>query len=93
MSNIKLTTDQFINKAKAVHGDTYSYTKTIYINRKNKLLITCLEHGDFSQFPSNHLAGNGCPKCSNVYKYNTYEFIAKAKVVHGDKYDYQQVNY
>lgn len=93
MLHVKLTTEQFIQKAKAVHGNTYFYTKTNYINRKNKLLITCLEHGDFKQFPSNHLAGNGCPKCSNVYKYNTEQFIEKARTVHGNRFDYSKVEY
>jgi Zn finger protein HypA/HybF involved in hydrogenase expression len=84
----KLTTDQFIEKAKLVHGDKYDYSKTMYTKAKFKLTVTCRNHGDFTQKANNHLNGNGCPTCANKVQMSTSEFIAKAKLVHGDKYDY-----
>ena len=89
----KLTTKEWIDKAKIVHGDKYDYSKVNYISNKEKVIIICKIHGEFEQFPQNHLKGYICHKCSNCYKPNTEEFIQKAKIVHGDKYDYSKVNY
>jgi hypothetical protein len=58
-----MTTEEFIHKAKAVHGDKYDYSKVKYINNRIKVLIICPIHGDFEQKPSNHLQGQGCPTC------------------------------
>lgn len=59
----KDTTETFIKKAMLVHGNRYGYDKVEYINTKEKVCITCHEHGDFFQEPGNHLQGNGCPLC------------------------------
>ncbi len=60
----KKTRDQFIEKAKETHGDKYDYSKVDYKNSKTKICIICPEHGEFWQFPSNHLHGWGCIMCS-----------------------------
>lgn len=57
------TTQYFIDRAKIIHGDTYTYTRTIVNTTNDKVIITCKTHGDFLQLQSNHLSGNGCPKC------------------------------
>lgn len=90
--SIKLTTKEFIRSAKEIHGDKYDYSKTEYKNIKEKVLIICKEHGGFSQTPDCHLCGNGCPKCSGRNK-TTEEFIFELIKIHGDKYDYSEVNY
>lgn len=46
-----------------VHGETYDYSNTVYINNCTKVEIICKEHGSFFQTPNNHLRGHGCPKC------------------------------
>lgn len=61
--------EEFIESAKAVHGDLFGYSKVDYKNCKDKIYITCKEHGEFLQQPSNHLSGMGCPKCS-VYGFD-----------------------
>ena len=58
-----MTTEEFIQKAKAIHGDKYDYAKVEYVNKKTKVQIICPEHGAFSQSPEKHLIGQGCPKC------------------------------
>ena len=60
----KLTTEEFIAKAKAVHGDRYDYSKVEYVDNKTKVCIICNEHGEFMQLPALHLKGHGCVKCS-----------------------------
>ena len=58
------TTDEFIEKARKVHGDRYDYSKVNYIDHKTPVTIVCPEHGEFEQIPSSHLLGYGCPVCS-----------------------------
>lgn len=89
----KLTTEEFILKAKKVHGDRYDYSSTKYLNTRTVVDICCPEHGIFHQTPTNHLSGQNCPTCMNRGKSNNERFINSAKKVHGDKYDYSLVNY
>lgn len=88
------TTEEFIEQAKAVHGDKYDYSKLEYKGCKVKVCIICPEHGEFWQTPDNHVNNKqGCPKCSNNVQLTTEKFINKAQQVHGNKYDYSKVNY
>ena len=95
----KLTTEEFIAKAKEVHGEKYDYSQVMYVNTYTKVDIICNKCGYvFRQVPYSHLAGKGCPvdgkaKSAAAHRSNTEEFIAKAKEVHGEKYDYSQVIY
>ena len=91
---IIMNTNEFIEKAKKVHGDRYDYSKVEYVNTMSKVCIICPEHGEFWQSPNHHLSGNNCPKCSHrSYLHTTESFINEAKKIHGDKYDYSKVKY
>ena len=92
-ANRYVSTNQFIEKAKKVHGDRYNYSKVNYVNNKTPICITCKEHGDFWQIPYSHLAGNGCNKCNGGTSFNCDEFIQKANEIHNNFYDYSQVEY
>lgn len=61
--NKRLTTEEFISKAKNKHGNKYIYTKVNYKGNKVKVTIICPEHGEFPQLPNDHLDGHGCPFC------------------------------
>lgn len=63
---LKLTKEEFIEKAKKIHGDLYDYSKTIYNGRGNIITIICKIHGEFIQNPSVHLNNSGCKKCSPI---------------------------
>lgn len=94
----KLTNEEFINKSIEVHGNKYDYSKINYINRNEKVCIICPEHGEFWQIPHHHINGCGCPKCRNKdngdrCRSNTEEFIRKSKLIHGEKYNYENVKY
>lgn len=65
---MKLTQEEFIEKAREVHGDKYDYSQVEYINSKTKVCIICPKHGEFWQTPQNHLAGYDCIKCSILQK-------------------------
>jgi len=94
---IKITdTIGFIKKSKLFHGDKYDYSKSKYVDSITKINITCPDHGSFDQLPSNHMNGQGCSKCGNIKskpKYTNLDFINKAKLIHGDRYDYSLVDY
>ena len=94
----KLTTEEFIAKAKAVHGDRYDYSKVKYVNNQTKICIVCKEHGEFWQVPYTHLNGHGCPKCA--YKgdrkrhiYSQEEIIDKIRSLFGERYSFEKVAY
>ena len=92
-SKKRLTNDEFITKAKKVHGDKYDYSKVNYVNSDTDVEIMCKIHGSFFQKPSNHLNGQGCPKCNGKHL-TTNEIISLFKEKHSDKnYDYSKVNY
>lgn len=89
-----LTTNEFIRRAKEIHGDKYDYSQVVYINSQIPVCIICPEHGEFWQIPASHINQNsGCPKCSGLARKNNEEFIENAKQIHGDKYDYSRVEY
>lgn len=94
----KLTTEQFIENARAVHGDRYDYSNTQYVNARTKVTIYCPHHGPFQQLPSTHIRNHGCPDCANArrsasLRQTREDFIEQAKAAHGDRYDYSKVVY
>ena len=88
----RLTTKEFIEKAKIVHGSKYDYSQAVYVGSKSKVKIICTIHGVFEQLHHSHLSGSGCPKCVGLNK-TTEEFINQAKIIHFNKYDYSLVKY
>lgn len=92
-----LTQQEFIRRAKLVYGDKYNYSKVKYVNSETLIKIICPIHGEFEQLPFQHLIYD-CYECgrSRIWIKNTLtteEFIDKAKLVHGTKYDYSLVDY
>lgn len=83
--------ETFIEKARAIHGNKYDYSKVNYINSGTKVIIICPKHGEFQQTPQNHLNGQGCPKC-NGKNFSLKEIIDEANKIHNGKYDYSQAN-
>lgn len=91
------TKQEFVYRAKEIHGDLYEYPGK-YKNARTKFAIVCKEHGEFLQPPYVHLRGSGCPKCASIARgkkrrSNTQEFIKKAKDKLGVEYDYSLVKY
>ena len=89
---------KFIEKAKNRHGDKYDYSKVEYINSTAKVCIICKEHGEFWQTPQGHVRGQGCPKCANIKRGDTFRsdgdtFVKRATVLHDGKYIYDKDSY
>ena len=87
--------EDFLRKAREVHGDRYDYSKTVYKKAVEKVCIICPDHGEFWQTPHNHITNKaGCPKCcKNHNRYTTETFIQTANKIHKNKYDYSKVEY
>ena len=94
----RLSKEEFISRSIKVHEDRYDYSNVEYTNNLTEVEIVCSEHGVFYQRPDFHMRGSGCPKCSIIeqhekQKKTTKEFIIDTRLIHGDLYDYSEVNY
>lgn len=97
----KLTTEEWVAKAKAVHGNKYDYSEVEYERWDKPVCIICPLHGKFWQEPNCHTSGKGCSKCgqekvlakASERKKTTEEFVKEAREKHGDYYDYSKVEY
>ena len=83
----------FVKKSKILHNDKYNYSLVEYKSVIIKVKIICKEHGIFEQVPNHHLSGVGCPKCCKSSKIDNSEFLKRAKIKHGDRYDYSLTKY
>lgn len=89
----RFSQEDFIKRAREIHGNKYDYSKVEYKNANTKVCIICSKHGEFWQTPLAHLYGKeGCPKCAGK-GLNQEEVIKKFKEIHGDKYDYSKVEF
>ena len=95
----KLTKEEFIKKAIAVHGDVYDYSEVVYVRWDEKVKILCSKHGMFAQTPNSHLSGKACLECywqrSPILfkKKTTEQFILDSNIIHKNRYDYSKTTY
>jgi G:T-mismatch repair DNA endonuclease (very short patch repair protein) len=95
----------FILRARAVHGNLYSYDSFTFISLSIKCTLTCRTHGNFFQTVESHLQGHGCPKCGQLRiaesnrangekkRSSKEKFVTKASKVHRDLYRYDRFTY
>ena len=86
----------FLEEAKKVHRDKYSYELSDEFKKTDKIKIYCPIHGLFLQTPKNHLKGQGCPTCGKEYaknlrKNNFESFINKCNKRFGNRYSYPNI--
>lgn len=92
IKNLSLTQDEVIRRFHKVHDDKYDYSLVEYVNYDTKVKIICPIHGVFEMTPSNHIRGQGCPKCKGIHL-TTKEIIDEFHKIHRDKYDYSKTVY
>ena len=63
-ANKHITTEEWIERAKMVHGAKYDYSKVEYVNNTTPITIVCPIHGEFRQTPDKHTQGHGCQICN-----------------------------
>lgn len=91
----KSNAEEFILKAKKIHGNIFNYDLVEYINCSTKIKLICtICDNIFLQSPNNHLSGKKCKTCSeNKFRSNNDDFILKAIKIHGNKYNYDSSDY
>lgn len=96
------TVEKFLEKAKKAHPDIeYDYSRiTKPVSRYDEVEIGCPveEHGYFKQVVHNHIAKHGCQLCgikksASAQRSTTEKFKKNAKKIHGELYDYSEVDY
>jgi hypothetical protein len=92
----RLTTEEWVQKAKALWGDTYDYSQVEYVYAKIKVRVICPEHGPWDCKPDLHTSKRhmrGCPVCGGSKRKSYEEFLKDARRVHGNRYEYPKFEY
>lgn len=89
---MRIDTDEFIRRSKAIHGDKYDYSVMSYKGLKYPINLICKKHNyEFTvKAACQHIYDHyqGCQICKAEKLQN--HFFNKAKTIHGDKYDYSE---
>lgn len=99
MNKNTLTTEEWVSKARLVHGNVWNYSKVNYIKSTMKVEIVCPQHGSFWQKANSHIHQKcGCYECGHLStaKNKTLtqtEFLKKCKQIHKNRYDYSKAIY
>ena len=103
LTRIRKAGENFIAKAKKRHGNRYDYSRTAYRGAGLPVTIYCPEHERFFKIiANNHLQGRGCQKCGRANQLAaarrkrqaaSKRFVARARKIHGRRYDYGEVVY
>lgn len=93
-----LTQDVFIERSNSADNNLYDYSLVDFVDVHSKVKIRCDKHGVFEQAPRHHMVGRGCRKCaaaqvSKARSGSVEKFVKSAKEVHGDKFNYEKVEY
>ena len=102
--SMKLTNEDFLTKARKIHGDLYEYIDDVNNRDEDgKIRIRCKRCGRiFRQNPIVHLQGEGCRNCNSKYRDKTNlgrrtipfeEFVRRSREIHGDRYEYFEDSY
>lgn len=87
-----MDTEQFIKKAKLIHGNKYDYSLVEYVNNKTKIKIICNTCKDsYLQSPAEHLSGKGIRCSCNTL--TEKRFLKEAKEKHCKKYNFDNIKY
>lgn len=91
-----ITREEWLSRFAQKHGDRYTYIESDIRGADKKITILCARHGPFSQTPTMHANGNGCPKCANEEtgernSTGTAALIEAFRQAHGERYDYSLV--
>lgn len=92
----RLTTYEFVERSMRRFPGAFKYDGTIYINAKTPIRLACTKHGDFDVLPDVHIrvgSAGGCPRCAGNSRKSSQDFVADAKRIHGDTYDYSSTVY
>ena len=88
----QLPFEDFVKRAKEIHGDKYQYGASSWNGASKKTKIFCKACNEFfEQCGSDHLRGHGCPICKYQFQQLPFEdFVKSAMLTHGCKYEYDK---
>lgn len=76
---LRTTKEQFLERARTLHGDAYQYDFEGYVSQKSYVKITCKLHGPFYQNGDTHLRGSRCPICAGTVSNGQIELLEYIK--------------
>lgn len=94
--------EQFVERARELHGDRYDYDRFVYTKSREKSYITCKIHGDFLMCANHHIDENrmcGCQQCSLISggqkktQSSHLNVLNRANKIHGNKYDLSKIEF
>lgn len=94
----RMTFEEFLDAFKKKYkNDIYEFDESTFIDSHTPMKVICKKHGEFWKAPRNILKYE-CWKCSyekraKNYILTTEKFINKARIIHGDRYDYSESIY
>lgn len=92
----RYTLQIFLERATSVHGDKYDYTDVKdngLMTVMMKIPVKC-KRCNYKWNPTinDHINGKcGCPSCARNVRWTYERFIIKAREIHGDKYNYEDI--
>ena len=100
----KVTTADWIRRARQSHGDRYTYRCSRYTGSQDPIDVRCPRHGVFTLKAYSHLdagktPGRGCPHCGRESRRETVReryaqaFVERARTRYGDAHDYGKTIY
>ena len=97
----RLTQEEFLKRAKELHGEKYDYSEFVYEKAIIKGTIKCNTCNNIFEQDAHHHIGikkAGCPKCgikkvTDITRKTLEKFIEEATEIHGNKYNYDKVVY
>lgn len=98
----KMSYDYFVTEARKKHGDRYKYPEQALTSGNQDVEYLCAKHGKQRQNVTAHLKGHGCRQCGVESRTNVPNtknslgfsgFVARAREVHGDRYQYPEQAY
>lgn len=88
----------YVYQCQKVHGNKYDLSSVVYTKADSKIKVYCPVHGVFEIRAAAFKGGKGCRMCGRISsadrnRKSTQEFIAAAKLVHGELYNYSLTEY
>ena len=93
---IKVTQREFLSRMEAVFGDTYDFSKSVYVRALAKVEVVCPTHGSFFTKPNDLYRGVACPKCAvdrnaTKQRMTVSQAIGKLAEIHGDSISFPNI--
>ena len=95
----RLTEEEFIQRARTLHGDKYDYSHTKYTNSKALITVICPLHGEFQVKAGRHItirtergetSPQGCQKCWQESSRWTEKELAEVALQYKTRIEFQR---